>query len=43
MADFGFARRINVSKQMTLAGTTAWMAPEIIMGKEYDEKCDVWR
>lgn len=45
MADFGFARRMSYgnNKQMTLAGTAGWMAPEIILGQEYDQKCDVWR
>jgi serine/threonine protein kinase len=28
---------------MTLAGTEDYMAPEVTLGEDYDEKCDVFR
>ncbi len=28
---------------MTLAGSDDYIAPEVIMGMDYDEKCDVFR
>jgi len=33
---------ISEKKQMTQVGTPMWMAPEIIMGKKYTEKADVF-
>jgi serine/threonine protein kinase len=42
VADFGLTRFISEKKQMTQVGTPMWMAPEIIMGKKYTEKADVF-
>jgi serine/threonine protein kinase len=42
VADFGLTRFISEKKQMTQVGTPMWMAPEIIMGKKYTEKADVY-
>ncbi|KAL6070207.1 Dolichyl pyrophosphate Glc1Man9GlcNAc2 alpha-1,3-glucosyltransferase [Balamuthia mandrillaris] len=36
-----FASR-TLKRQMTFAGTDAWMAPEIITGMDYNEKVDVF-
>jgi len=44
MCDFGFAR-LNDKREaraMTLCGTDDWMAPEVIMGMEYNDKADVF-
>ncbi|ELR11537.1 protein kinase domain containing protein [Acanthamoeba castellanii str. Neff] len=41
LCDFGFARARNTG-YMTLAGTEEYMAPEVILGMEYDEKVDVY-
>ena len=44
LCDFGFARitDFSESKAMTICGTPGFVAPEIMMGKEYDEKCDTF-
>lgn len=42
VADFGLTRFISEKKAMTQVGTPMWMAPEIIMGKKYTEKADVY-
>jgi len=40
--DFGTSRRFNVGTKMTQKfGTAYYIAPEVL-GKYYDEKCDVW-
>ena len=44
ICDFGFAR-LNDKREaraMTLCGTDDWMAPEVIMGMDYNEKADVF-
>jgi len=41
VGDFGFARRQSRGR-MTLAGTEEYMAPEVTLGKDYDEKADVY-
>lgn len=43
LADFGVASSIESrNKAVTFVGTPFWMAPEIILGQDYDEKCDIW-
>uniref|UniRef100_A0A6B2LE26 non-specific serine/threonine protein kinase n=1 Tax=Arcella intermedia TaxID=1963864 RepID=A0A6B2LE26_9EUKA len=42
ICDFGFARKSNYRARMTMCGTDEFMAPEIIMGNEYDGKADVF-
>ncbi|KAL4452909.1 hypothetical protein ABPG74_002474 [Tetrahymena malaccensis] len=44
VADFGFATQLTQEKQRrkSVVGTPAWMAPELILKKEYNEKVDVW-
>jgi len=45
ICDFGFARAYggqNRPDRMTMCGTDEFMAPEIILGKEYDEFADVF-
>uniref|UniRef100_A0A7S3PEZ7 Protein kinase domain-containing protein n=1 Tax=Aplanochytrium stocchinoi TaxID=215587 RepID=A0A7S3PEZ7_9STRA len=44
LGDFGFA--VNLTKDQptrgSIVGTPYWMAPELIQGKQYDGKIDVW-
>lgn len=49
LCDFGFARVItkvdgprNHTNYLTICGTDDWMAPEVILGMDYDEKSDVF-
>uniref|UniRef100_A0A7E4WAC3 Non-specific serine/threonine protein kinase n=1 Tax=Panagrellus redivivus TaxID=6233 RepID=A0A7E4WAC3_PANRE len=43
LADFGFARFLNDGVMAgTLCGSPMYMAPEVIMSKQYDAKADLW-
>lgn len=44
IADFGYALQLTFDKLKTdgLAGTTAWMAPELVKKEEYNEMVDIW-
>jgi len=44
LADFGVAAQLKstLSQRRSFLGTPYWMAPEVIEGKQYDYKCDVW-
>jgi serine/threonine protein kinase len=42
-ADFGFARYLSSSDMAaTLCGSPLYMAPEILLGRRYDSKVDLW-
>ena len=42
LADFGFAKRIGVSKTYTFCGTPAYMSPEQVMRTGHDKGSDWW-
>lgn len=43
LADFGLAQIVSAHTHMhTACGTPGYVAPEIIMGKEYDREVDMW-
>jgi len=48
VCDFGLARPVDKqgkkeeTQLMTIVGTNEWMAPEVMLGLEYDHKCDVF-
>ncbi|GKD94892.1 phosphoenolpyruvate carboxylase kinase 2-like protein [Tanacetum coccineum] len=45
LVDFGFAEWFGMSESGTMSGvvgTPYYVAPEVLSGLEYDEKCDVW-
>jgi len=43
ICDFGFARSYSKhSRPLTMCGTDEFMAPEVILGKDYDETADVY-
>jgi len=41
IADFGYCTHLPVNTDV-IVGTTHWMSPEVIKGKSYDCKTDVW-
>ena len=44
LADFGFCRMLNGPKDMakTLVGSPIYMAPEVLLGLEYDQRAEIW-
>ncbi|KAL6072799.1 hypothetical protein QOT17_005346 [Balamuthia mandrillaris] len=43
VCDLGFSRTYDEKqKYMTIAGSATWMAPEVIMGDQYDSSADVY-
>eukprot|EP01119_Soliformovum_irregulare_P022604 TRINITY_DN7782_c0_g1_i1.p1 TRINITY_DN7782_c0_g1~~TRINITY_DN7782_c0_g1_i1.p1 ORF type:complete len:743 (+),score=206.41 TRINITY_DN7782_c0_g1_i1:36-2264(+) len=44
LCDFGFARtwENRGAKTMTICGTPGFVAPEIMLGDDYDQRCDVF-
>ena len=44
LTDYGVSKQlINISNKFsTKVGTPAFMAPEVLEGKEYNNKCDLW-
>jgi len=42
VCDFGLARTNAANRPMTLCGTDDWMAPEVILGMQYNQKADVF-
>jgi len=46
LADFGFARKFNMDRpddsMKTKCGTPAFVPPELVLGRKYGPKCDVW-
>lgn len=44
ITDFGFSAQVSAAQQkrQTVAGTSYWMAPEVIKGELYGPKVDIW-
>jgi calcium/calmodulin-dependent protein kinase I len=42
LADFGFSKKIPKEGLKTRCGTPAFVAPEILVGSQYDESVDMW-
>eukprot|EP01117_Protostelium_nocturnum_P009447 TRINITY_DN3370_c0_g1_i2.p1 TRINITY_DN3370_c0_g1~~TRINITY_DN3370_c0_g1_i2.p1 ORF type:complete len:781 (+),score=334.70 TRINITY_DN3370_c0_g1_i2:79-2421(+) len=43
IADFGVSAQLQKNhKVKDTMGTPLWMAPEVILSKRYDNKCDIW-
>jgi serine/threonine protein kinase len=42
LADFGFAKYVPEEGLKTRCGTPAFVAPEILVGKQYDTQVDMW-
>jgi len=44
ITDFGLAREISHTPKMShTAGTSAWMAPEVVACSRFTKSSDVWR
>lgn len=42
LADFGFAVALKGKPQQLILGSPLYMAPEVIMGKDYGAAVDIW-
>lgn len=44
LTDFGVSSNLDntLGKNRTVIGTPHWMAPEVLMGGDYNEKADIW-
>lgn len=42
LTDFGLSSTNYCNKMRTIVGTPGFSAPEVLVGADYDEKCDVW-
>ncbi|KAL8484297.1 hypothetical protein ACS0TY_026831 [Phlomoides rotata] len=42
LADFGSAEMFEISEMNDVVGTPYYVAPEVLMGRNYNEKVDVW-
>ena len=42
VADFGLSREFAHTQPMSRVGTVQYAAPEVLLGKAYSHKCDVW-
>ncbi|NWW40179.1 PAK3 kinase, partial [Panurus biarmicus] len=44
LADFGLSAQLppEQSRQSSVAGTSGWMAPEVVTGQPYGPKVDIW-
>jgi len=42
VADFGLSRECLQPGAMTRVGSVQWAAPEVLLGKTYSHKCDLW-
>lgn len=43
IADFTFAKHIEAAQMLqTMCGTPLYLSPEVLNGKQYNHKCDLW-
>lgn len=42
LCDFGWSVHMDKNLRTTFCGTPLYVCPEILRGKDYDEKIDIW-
>jgi serine/threonine protein kinase len=42
ICDFGWAAQVKYSMRETFCGTPLYVSPELLKGRLYDEKVDIW-
>lgn len=42
LIDFGFAARVDGDGLTRQCGSLGYVAPEVLSGRKYDERCDLW-
>lgn len=42
LIDFGFAVKMDGSEDLNACGTMLYVAPEVLAGRTYDDRCDIW-
>ena len=42
IADFGVSQQLSEHTVSERIGTPLWMAPEVMQGRKYNDRCDIW-
>lgn len=42
LCDFGWSVHLDEKRRKTVCGTLQYLAPEMVIDRQYDEKVDIW-